>query len=71
MENLPSDWKKDIRRNHDLLGVSLEAQRRENEIVALIRGTRESELLQILGRGFLDVLQSDRNPVVAHNPPVR
>jgi hypothetical protein len=57
MENPPSDWKKDIRRDHVFVDDSLEAAQRENEIVALIHGAKEPELLQILGRGFLDIPQ--------------
>ena len=56
-ENPPSDWKKDIRRNHVQIDDSLDAQRREREIVASIHEAKEQELLQILGREFLETQQ--------------
>jgi hypothetical protein len=57
MENPPSDWKKDIRRNHVFVDDSLDAQQRESELVSLIHKAKGPELLQILGRGFLNVPQ--------------
>ena len=57
MENPPSDWKKDIRRNHVFVDDSLDARQRESELVFLIHEAKGQELLQILGRGFLDAPQ--------------
>jgi predicted RNA methylase len=57
MENPPSDWQKDIRRDHVFVDNSLEAAQRVSEIVALIHGAKELELLQILGRTILDIPQ--------------
>jgi hypothetical protein len=57
MENPPSDWKKDIRRNHVFVDDSLDARQRESELVSLIHKAKGPELLQILGRGFLNVPQ--------------
>ncbi len=55
MENPPSDWKKDIRRNHVFVDDSLDAQQREHELVSSIHEAKGPELLQILGRAILDV----------------
>jgi len=57
MENPPSDWQKDIRRNHVSVDDSLEAAQRVSEIAVLIHGAKEPELLQILGRTILDIPQ--------------
>jgi hypothetical protein len=57
MENPPSDWQKDVRRDHVFVDDSLEAAQHVSEIVALIHEAKEPELLQILGRTILDVPQ--------------
>ena len=53
MENPPSDWQKDVRRDHVFLDDSLEAEQRVRELVALIHKAKEPELLQILGQELL------------------
>lgn len=57
MENPPSDWQKDVRRDHVFVDDSLEAERRLREIVASIHVGKGPELLQILGRAILEVPQ--------------
>ena len=57
MKNPPSDWQKDVRRDHVFVDDSVDAEQRVRELVALIHGAKEPELLQILGRGLLDVQQ--------------
>jgi hypothetical protein len=57
MENPPSNWQKDVRRDHVFVDDSLEAEQHVRELVALIHEAKEPELLQILGRELLDVPQ--------------